>query len=353
MKNILTILFIAIFSSFAFAQSTIKTQDWFIADKMVDCTGVAQQKCLIVRDANSNDWKYFYDQIKGFKFRENYTQKIRVRITPKKNVPADASAFNYRLVRTLRRSKTDGLTLEEAQRGMGNQPLPSASLTKNKWTLIEINETKIEGKNPVLTFNEKNNSFGIRICNGIGGNYTLKGNELKFSKIISTMMACPEPLMGNEIKFNEAIKKVTRFEQTADSLIFLANDTPVLKFVSENQSSSPNVTFENTKWFLTDIGTKKIAPQEPFPYLQFDKEKMSVAGSGGCNRLFGSYKIENQSLSFGAIGMTKMACAGEKNQIERDFSQALGKVNRFELSGDTLSFFAGETLLLKFTSTEN
>lgn len=351
MKNILTILFIAIFTTVSFGQKSAENQDWFVADKTVECTGVGKQQCLVVRNVNSNDWQLFYGQIKGFKFRENYTQKIRVRISPQKNVPADASALNYKLVKVLSRSKTDGNTLEEAQNQMSNQK--PANITAQKWTLTEINGKKIEGNKPTLQFDEKEKRFGIKICNGIGGNYRVNDSNIEFYDVISTMMACPEPIMGNEVKFNEAVEKVTRFEQKGDSLVFFAKDKPVLKFVSEMQSGLPNKTLENTKWVLTNIGTKPISPKAPFPYLEFDKETSRVSGLAACNRISGGYTISGDALKFGAIAMTRMACIDpEKGEIERQFTQALEKVNRFEVKNGTLSLFDGTTLLLKFMPLE-
>lgn len=351
MKNFFAILFITIFSGLAFGQGSVRTEDWFVADKLVDCAGVGRQKCLVVREVNSKDWQNFYGQIKDFRFRENYTQKIRVRITPKRNVAADDSALNHRLVRVLSRSKTNGNTLEEAQRQMANQS--SADFTRQKWTLTEINGRAIEGNKPTLQFDEKEKRFGIKICNGIGGNYSLNGSNIRFFDIISTMMACPEPVMGNEIKFNDAMKKATRFEQKGGSLTFFAGNRPVLRFVAENQAGLPNKTLEKTRWILTNIGAKQISPKAPLPYLQFDKENMRVAGLAACNRITGGYAVKGDSLDFGAIAMTRMACIDpEKSQIERDFTQSLEKVNRYEIKNGTLSLFNGNTLLLEFMPTE-
>ena len=92
------------------------TEEWLIADRQVDCTGAFPQKCFLVKEANNGNWAYFYDSIEGFSFKENFTQKIQVEISKKKDIhiPADSSANKYNLVRVLNSTKTDGKTTNEA-----------------------------------------------------------------------------------------------------------------------------------------------------------------------------------------------------------------------------------------------
>lgn len=347
-KFLMSLSFIVLFAVSVFGQS--KTEDWFVADKMVNCTGSAPQKCLVVRKTDSPDWMYFYSTIQGFKFRENYTQKIRVRITPRKNAPQDASAFDYRLIKTLSRSKTDGNTLEEAQRQMQNQkPL---MLGGRKWMITEIEGTKVEAGKATMQFNEKEKSFGAKICNGMGGNYELSGSNIKFSKMLGTMMYCGEPLQPIEDKFKSAIEKVRRVEQNGNTLTFFAGNKAVLKMTAETDTGI-NKPLEGTQWLLLEIEGEKIMPKGQTPYLQFDKEKISFAGFGGCNRIFGQYEVIGNKLKFGSVGMTKMACADSQIQIiETRMIEVLRKINRYEIKNDVLNLYENNKILLKLMPLE-
>lgn len=210
-----------------FAQSS--TQEWFVADKTVDCTGVAPQKCLLVREATAREWQLFYGQIKGFKFRENYTQRIRVKVTPRKKTPADASSLAYKLVKVVNQSKTDGSTSEEARRQM-TEANPPAFLIGQKWILKQIDGAKVESNNAFIEFDGQNNRFSARVCNRISGSFTLSGTNLKIGNSISTKMACAEPLNSMETTFLNALEKVTRVEQDGDTLTLFAGNTPLLQF---------------------------------------------------------------------------------------------------------------------------
>lgn len=325
-----------------FAQS--RTEEWFVADKMVDCQGVAPQKCLVVREVNSADWKYFYGTIKGFKFRENFTQKIRVSITPRKNVPADASQFEYKLVKTISRSKTDGNTLEEAMRQMQNQK----SLTVGgKWIITEIEDMKVEAGKATMEFDEKERRFGAKICNGMGGNYEINGANIKFSKMMGTMMFCGEPLQPIEDKFKAVMEKITRGERSGNVLVFFAGDKPVLKLAAEGNLGI-NKPLEGTKWAVIEIEGAQINPKGEIPYLQLDRENKAFSGSSGCNRVSGKYELDGENLKFGRALMTRRACVDQNSQkIEMGMTQALEKINRFEIKNGVLSLYEGDKVLLK------
>lgn len=86
-------------------------------------------------------------------------------------------------------------------------------LEGTKWKL-----TQLRGKSPENTSNkefviqfEADGRFSAFMgCNGMGGNYELKnGNRIAFSKVISTMMACPN--METENEFKSIIETIDNF----------------------------------------------------------------------------------------------------------------------------------------------
>jgi heat shock protein HslJ len=76
-------------------------------------------------------------------------------------------------------------------------------------------------------------------------------------------------------------------------------------------------------WRLTHLGDEAVAhPPERRPYLEFEAETNRISGFTGCNRMFGEFDAEEGGLSFGAIGMTKMACM-DTMDLERSFLEVL------------------------------
>jgi heat shock protein HslJ len=55
-------------------------------------------------------------------------------------------------------------------------------------------------------------------------------------------------------------------------------------------------------------------------------------GNAGCNHWFASYSLEGDTLSFGTAGSTRKMCAPALMEQEQRFLDALGKVQRWDIS---------------------
>ena len=74
-------------------------------------------------------------------------------------------------------------------------------------------------------------------------------------------------------------------------------------------------------------------------HLQFQTDGR-VSGSDSCNRTMGSYTLNGESLTFGRMGGTQMAC-GDTGETERTFREALQETSRWRIVGDRLELFNG------------
>jgi heat shock protein HslJ len=73
-----------------------------------------------------------------------------------------------------------------------------------------------------------------------------------------------------------------------------------------------------------------------------------VNGSGGCNRMFGSYELNGDALTFGDIGSTKMACP-DIMDIESSFLPALQRAAKWRITGQRLDLLdSGGALVARF-----
>ena len=102
--------------------------------------------------------------------------------------------------------------------------------------------------------------------------------------------------------------------------------------------------FESTYWKLTLLNGTAVVPIErrSEAHLLFQGEGR-LAGSDGCNRLFGSYSLEGEGIQFGRIGSTMMAC---RNSRDREFVEALGKSASWRVLGSHLELRSDEGELL-------
>lgn len=75
-----------------------------------------------------------------------------------------------------------------------------------------------------LTFNEDGTVAGNSGCNGFGGNYTVEGDQITFSEIVSTLIACEEPLMSQEEAVLKVLTDVTSYRIEGDTLRLTNNE---------------------------------------------------------------------------------------------------------------------------------
>lgn len=107
---------------------------------------------------------------------------------------------------------------------------------------------------------------------------------------------------------------------------------------------------QNTYWKLTALNGKPIsvANQQREPSLTLHSDHLRVAGSGGCNRLIGSYEVNGKELHFGKLAGTMMACPAGMD-TEKDFLDTLPRVARWRIVGEHLEFYdASGTMLCRF-----
>lgn len=113
-------------------------------------------------------------------------------------------------------------------------------------------------------------------------------------------------------------------------------------------ASQPSLT--ETQWNLTEVEgepvTVQAADSQPYIYLQEPGDKLS--GSGGCNRLFGSFDLSGSSLQFHSIASTLMACAGNSSSHEAALLEALRLTTSYQMSGNVLQLKVDDRVLARF-----
>ena len=77
---------------------------------------------------------------------------------------------------------------------------------------------------------------------------------------------------------------------------------------------------------------------EPAPNFVINLETMKVAGFSGCNRFFGSLTTQENSLTFHAMGGTKMACPDFTT--ENLFITTMPRVKSFAFKNNSLQLLS-------------
>lgn len=97
---------------------------------------------------------------------------------------------------------------------------------------------------------------------------------------------------------------------------------------------------QDTYWKLIALNGKPVsaAEQQREASLVLHSENLRVTGSGGCNRLMGSYEVSGSDVHFAQLAGTMMACP-EGMDTEKEFLATLQRVSRWRIAGEHLEFY--------------
>ena len=192
------------------AKSCDETKHIYVADHLVDCVGVAPQKCMLVKDKIVDDWTNFYGNIEGFTYEEGYEYLLNVKIETIKNPPADGSSLKYTLIEVFEKNKTQKQTT-----------------INNNWKVITMHGIDSLEINPTILFDaEENKISGFAGCNNFFGSYDPENNQLDFSKMGLTRKMCPDMSIEND--FINNMKSVTYYKIDNNQLMFYNKSDEIL-----------------------------------------------------------------------------------------------------------------------------
>lgn len=108
---------------------------------------------------------------------------------------------------------------------------------------------------------------------------------------------------------------------------------------------------EGPVWRLEQLGDDAVTPTgdpQRDAQVQFDRSNGKVSGSGGCNRVTGTFQRSGSTLKLGQLAATRMACTDPaRGANEAQFFAALQSTTSYRLQGNsrmTLLDSGGRTL---------
>lgn len=117
--------------------------------------------------------------------------------------------------------------------------LTSQNLEGTEWMLLSIGEQPVVPDSQAsLSFSEPGVAVGHGSCNRFRGQVSVSGDEISFSNLASTRMACQPDIDLQEMNYQQALADATHFRMTGSYLeIDTENPSSQLRF--EQTSSSP------------------------------------------------------------------------------------------------------------------
>jgi heat shock protein HslJ len=118
---------------------------------------------------------------------------------------------------------------------------------------------------------------------------------------------------------------------------------------AKTSSSADDASLLDTYWKLLELRGNAVVTPKGMREAHFilASSESRTHGFSGCNNFFGSYKYDSNSLSFSALGSTRMACA-EGMDTEQAFLKTLGETTRLTIKGQFMELYAEDILLARF-----
>ena len=152
-------------------------------------------------------------------------------------------------------------------------------------------------------------------CNSIGADVDIRGDTVKVTDLVRTLMGCPGAVGEFEEKFvgvfDNDLKARLEGPPGARTLILTSPQDDSITLREEKPPA-----LKGTRWSLGENA-----------YLTLTKNN-TVSGSLGCNTFNGKATVKDGTIEFGRLATTRMMCSGQVMKTERELAEILtGKVS--------------------------
>lgn len=217
-------------------------------------------------------------------------------------------------------------------------PVPTGSWHLNAYRPHHLNMIPVlNGTGITADFSPDGTLTGNAGCNAYWAEYTTGSGAILVGQMATTRMACTDEVMKQEAAYLELIPEVYRAEMTDTLLtLFDDHDHDILVYSPAGK--------EDSSFSLSD------SPLTLVSYLNGDKYQNALEGTGasvtfssdgtisgnfGCNSIGGSYSYDADTITFGPLMMTLMACDGPVVEQEAAMVRVLsGTVQYFVTDGE-------------------
>jgi heat shock protein HslJ len=192
-----------------------------------------------------------------------------------------------------------------------------------------------------LTF-EGDNISAQAGCNTLAGRWSLEGDVLVVPPMAQTQMACdPSALMDQDTWLNAVLTSKPTVAVDGETLTITADGATVT--LVDKEVADPDRPLEGTTWSAESLISAQAVSSIPAgvraPTLLMDGG--SVAVDTGCNTGRGSYTVSGDSVTFGPIATTRMACVDASGQVEQAVLAVLNGTATVAIDGPVLTLMNG------------
>ena len=217
----------------------------------------------------------------------------------------------------------------------GGAPDPSR-LVGNTYLSQDVTGPPVPGGGPLeVSFPEPGRISATAGCNRHNGSASFDGDTLTVGQMAATMMACPGDRMQADAWLAGLFAEPLRWSATGDTLTLKRGEQTV------ELARRADEPLTGTAWTVTSLVRNQgvetsVALSEAAPRLEIADDGR-VTGFGGCNGFGGEATVTDETIDFGPLIGTMMACSPEINDVEGAVRKVLEGSVRYSIDGAELS----------------
>jgi heat shock protein HslJ len=196
-----------------------------------------------------------------------------------------------------------------------------------------------------IEFNDGQVSFSGG-CNGHSGQATFAGDQLTVGPMMSTMMACDQPLMDQDTAVAAFLNAGVTVLLDGANLALTGADGARIELL-DREVADPDRPIEGTIWVVTGVISDEAISSgwgEAVASITIVDGQAQVAA--GCNRGMASASIGEGTITFGPLALTKMMCDDEAMRLETAVTTVLQGEVTFDIEADSLTLMNGTNGLM-------
>jgi heat shock protein HslJ len=210
-------------------------------------------------------------------------------------------------------------------------------LERTAWSLSTLQGSSSVSDRQVTMRFENGRVYGTDGCNRYSAPYSMSSEGFQLTApVVSTKMACPEPVMKRAEAFLVALAKARGARVDDGHLVLVDADGVVLATLD---AQSQEIAGTEWKVMAYNTGTQAVTSviAETHLSIRFSADGQ-VSGSAGCNDYTVTYSSSGQTLTIGEAAVTRKMCAQTEDVMkqERLFLKALAMVTLARIDGDLL-----------------
>jgi heat shock protein HslJ len=230
---------------------------------------------------------------------------------------------------------------------------PASGLAGRTFVSTSVTEggkprTLVDGSRIALTFDREGRLLANAGCNIISGPVRLDGGQLKAPDLSTTEIACDPELQQQDTWLAGVLKAGPSWRLDGSNLTLTTGETTLA--LTDREVVQPNMGLKGPRWTLdtlVDGETASSVAAGVEASLVFGEDHVDV--HAGCNQGSATYRVDGDSIIFGPLVLTRMACPEDVMAVERAVVDVLQGEVTYMIDADrlTLKGPSGKALQLR------